>query len=282
MDKLDREEYVEQGYFYKALGERLARSEALQDVMQNLREEILSTTKLPMAIDYLRAELSHSGMMSLAMKKLSHYFTAFQTFVIASAEDERGRFDLRVALEVLRFDAEFRATEPTPVATFFYQFETLCRNRLDYDKGLGAIQQDPAFDQRWSDWLALVRKQVGLIELTDLVYVASQHYVDQAQRSGAAEFELPEQILFGAKEGKIALANRHKEPLYFFEALQRQLGYPRVPRLEKRREDPLQALGAMMRRMERMESRLKLLEDEQREGGIDLSRFYKEKKSPGS
>ncbi len=191
MEKLDREEYVEQGYFYKALGERLARSEALQDVMQNLREEILSTTKLPMAIDYLRAELSHSGMMSLAMKRLSHYFTAFQTFVIASAEDERGRFDLRVALEVLRFDAEFRATEPTPVATFFYQFETLCRNRLDYDKGLGAIQQDPAFDERWAQWLSLVRKQVGLIELTDLVYVASQHYVDQAQRSGAPEFELP-------------------------------------------------------------------------------------------
>ncbi len=150
MEKLDREEYVEQGYFYKALGERLARSEALQDVMQNLREEILSTTKLPMAIDYLRAELSHSGMMSLAMKRLSHYFTAFQTFVIASAEDERGRFDLRVALEVLRFDAEFRATEPTPVATFFYQFETLCRNRLVYDKGLGAIQQDPAVDERWA------------------------------------------------------------------------------------------------------------------------------------
>lgn len=280
MEKLIREEYVEQGYFFKALRERLARSEALQDVMENVREEILSTTKLPLAIDYLRAELSHSGMMSLAMKKLSHYFTAFQAFVVASAEDEKGRFDLRVALDVLRFDAEFRATDPTPVATFFYQFETLCRNRLDYDKGLSAILEDPTFDEGWRNWLTFVRQQIGLIELTDLVYVASQHYVEQQTRLGSSEIEMPANVLFGAKEGKIALANRRKEPLYFFEALQRQLGYPRVPRLEKQREDPLQALGAMMRRLERMESRLKFLEDEQREGGIDLAKFYKGKRPP--
>ena len=163
MEKLIREEYVEQGYFFKALRERLARSEALQDVMENVREEILSTTKLPLAIDYLRAELSHSGMMSLAMKKLSHYFTAFQAFVVASAEDEKGRFDLRVALDVLRFDAEFRATDPTPVATFFYQFETLCRNRLDYDKGLSAILEDPTFDEGWRNWLTFVRQQIAQV-----------------------------------------------------------------------------------------------------------------------
>ena len=36
--------------------------------------------------------------------------------------------------------------------------------------------------------------------------------------------------LFGEKEGKIARANRGRDPLYLFSALQRQLGYPEVPR----------------------------------------------------
>ena len=275
MQKLNREEYVEQAYFFQSLGHRLSRSEALQDILENVREEVLATTKLPMAIDFLKAEIGHSGMMSTAMTKLGHYFSAFQTFVVASAEDERGRFDLHTALEVLRYDAEFRAKDPSPVATFFYQFETLCRNRLDYVSGLDALVRDPSYDEAWQEWLILVRKQIGLIELTDLVYVSSEHYVAMQQRRGQADLDLPEHVLFGEKEGKIALANRHKEPLLFFEALQRQLDYPKVPRLERKREDPLQTLGGLMRRMERMESRLKLLEDEQRDAGIDLSKFYK-------
>ena len=37
-------------------------------------------------------------------------------------------------------------------------------------------------------------------------------------------------MLFGEKEGRIAMANRRKDPLYLFSALQRHLGYPSVPR----------------------------------------------------
>ena len=79
-------------------------------------------------------------------------------------------------------------------------------------------------------------------------------------------------MLFGEKEGKIALANRRKDPLYLFAALQRHLGYPPVPRPAPADDTP-QLIPQMMRRMERLETRIKLLEEEQK-GGIDLTRFY--------
>jgi hypothetical protein len=78
--------------------------------------------------------------------------------------------------------------------------------------------------------------------------------------------------LFGEREGRIALANRRKDPLYLFASLQRQLGYPVVPR-----PDPASAAQSLLpqlaRRVEQMELRLKLIEEEQR-GGVDLTQFY--------
>ena len=79
-------------------------------------------------------------------------------------------------------------------------------------------------------------------------------------------------MLFGEKEGKIALANRRKDPLYLFAALQRHLGYPTVPRPAPVEEIP-QLIPQLMRRVERLETRLKLMEDEHR-GGIDLSEGF--------
>src|SRR3972149_1103635 len=79
-------------------------------------------------------------------------------------------------------------------------------------------------------------------------------------------------ILFGEKEGRIALANRRKDPLYLFAALQRHLSYPSVPR--PRPEDTNRYLiPQLQQRMERIETRIKLLEEELH-GGINLSRFY--------
>ena len=54
--------------------------------------------------------------------------------------------------------------------------------------------------------------------------------------------------------------------------MQRHLGYPPVPKLEP--VDPLPSLIPQMQRaIERLESRIKLLEEEQR-GGIDITKFY--------
>ncbi len=271
MPLLDREEYVEQAHFFRTLGERLPKNQPLQEVLVQLHEEILATTKLPMALDFLLGELRHCGEMASAMRKLAHYFTPFQTYVIAEAEDERGRFDMRVAAEILRFEAEYRAAEASRVGVFLYQFEALCRNRLRYESGLDAMSQDPLYDQPWRDWLLTVRRQIGIVDFADLLYVRSEHYVNERLRR-RQEIEPGFPVLFGEKEGKIALANRRKDPLYLFAALQRHLGYPKVPRLKPVDTTP-QLIPQLMRRVERLETRIKLLEDEQ-QGGIDISQFY--------
>ena len=80
-------------------------------------------------------------------------------------------------------------------------------------------------------------------------------------------------ILFGDQEGRIALANRRKDPLFLFAALQRQLNYPKVPRPVKADPDA-ELLPRMVKMVEQLKTRVKLLEDEQRDHGIDLSQFY--------
>ena len=276
MDVLPREEYVEQAYLFKALQGRLTSNEPVQEVLVQIREEILSTTKLPMAIDFLLAEVRHVGTMSTAMKKLPHYFNQFQIFIIERAEDEYGRFDMRVAFLVLEAEAQFRADNKDPVAMFLFQMETLCRNCLDYDYGLQAIAMDPVYDGNWQRWILEVRHQLGLVELADLIYVNSQYYAVRDGKNNK-EGDRNRVILFGEKEGRIALANRKKEPHYLFSSLQRQLGYPAVPRPTKR--DPaIDLLPKLTKLVERMEVRIKLLEDEQRQSGIDLNQFMRDQK----
>ncbi len=269
---LDREEYIEQAYFFRILVERLRENVPLQELFLILQEEVLSTTKLPLAIDYLLSELKHSGCFGPAMARLGHYFSRFQTYVVTAAEDERGRFDMRVALEVLRHLAEYLAKSPSRQGVFLYQFEVLCRNRLGYDEGLDAMADDPVYDGDWSDWIRLVRRQIGIVGLAELIYVRSDHYLEQRSRHEGATVAPEKPILFAGKEGKIAIANRQKDPLLLFAALQRQLGYPQIPRPALRDSAP-ELLPQLARRMERMESRVKLLEDEQK-GGIDLREFY--------
>ncbi|MEM8679876.1 MAG: hypothetical protein AAGF97_11030, partial [Planctomycetota bacterium] len=63
---MQREEYVEQAFFFNALRERLDLQLPMQDVLAGLREEVLATTKLPLAIQFLRDELMHTGMISNA------------------------------------------------------------------------------------------------------------------------------------------------------------------------------------------------------------------------
>lgn len=269
---LDREEYIEQAYLFHALGERLQQNMATQDLLKWIKEEILATTNLPMALDYMAGELKLTGMFSPAMAKLPHYFTPFQTFVISESENARGKFDFVVALKILEREAEFRAGTPTPQAIFLYEFEALCRNRLGYDRGLEAVAGDPIFDDAWREWIGTVRRQVGLKDLADLIYVRSEQYPIDCRRQGRDDAITDKPMLFGQKEGRIALANRKKDPLLLFAALHRQLGYPEVPRLEPRDQSP-EMLPALARRMERLEARMKLLEEEQK-GGIDLARFY--------
>lgn len=270
---LDREEYVEQAYLYRTLTERLPQNLPLQECLKQVKEELLASTKLPMAVDYLRTELEHSGMLAPAMARLSHYFAPFQTFLMAEAELEKGKFDMRIALEILRFEAEYRAAGATPQGLLVFQFEVLCRNRLRYDKGFTAMSADPWYDANWRDWILVLRRQVGIVDLADLLFVRSQFYHSRREAQAGESLPPEKPILFGEKEGKIAFANRQKDPLFLFAALQRHLGYPPVPR-PKPFDDTPQVIPQLLRRTERLEQRIKLLEEEQRDGAFDITKFY--------
>ncbi len=300
---LGHEEYIEQMHFFRTLGERLASNVPAQEVLASVREEVLATTKLPLAIDFLLGELRHAGVLGPAMAQLSHYFTPFQAFVIQESENERLRFDLRVGLEILSTEAEYRAGNATPQGIFLYQFESISRNRLGYDRGLEAVAGDPAFDAAWKTWIRKLRRQIGMVDIADLIYVYSEYYwqrqggrrtnsattgsetsnLDTTPQTEVENESTPTDaeeivVLFGEREGRIALANRHKDPLFLFSSLQRQLGYPAVPR-PKPADQEQALLPQLARRLEQLEMRLKIIEDEQR-GGIDLSQFYERPPEP--
>ena len=126
-----------------------------------------------------------------------------------------------------------------------------------------------------------------MVDLADVIYVHSEYYwhgnENSARRDGSsaspdtggedAPARSERKVLFGEHaEGRIALANRKKDPLYFFASLNRQLGYPEVPRAKV--SDKEQALlPQLARRLEQLETRLKFVEEEQR-GGLDLTQFY--------
>jgi hypothetical protein len=293
---LGREEYIEQAHFFRALAERLEANIPAQEVLASVREEVLATTKLPLAIDFLLGELRHEGVLGPAMTLLPHYFTPFQAFIVQESESERLRFDLRVGLEILQREAQYRASEPSHQGLFLYQFEVLCRNRLGYDRGLEAIAKDPAFEGVWRDWIRKLRHQIGMVDIADVVYVHSEYYWQRTGKHGensgprtarlagekennerAGSASTPEKqrhapVMFGEREGRIALANRRKDPLFLFASLNRQLGYPEVPRVKA--ADKEQALlPQLARRIEQLETRLKIMEEEQR-GGLDLTKFY--------
>lgn len=271
MPLLDREEYIEQAYFFRTFHERLDENLPSQEILSSIREEILATTKLPMALDVLRSELMHKGKICEGMAHLSHYFAPFQAFVMERAEEDRSKFDQRIALQILEREAKYRADSPSPAGLFVFQFECMARNRLGYHDGIASIAADPMYDADWRDWILKARSQLGAVEFADLIYFRSESYVEERRRTAGAEYTPTAKILFGRQEGRIARANRGKDPLYLFGALQRQLGYPTVPRSKSGRD--LQLPPLIEQRFQRLEKRLQLLEAES-QGKLDLSEFY--------
>lgn len=269
---LDREEYVEQAYLFRTVRERLLDNHAAQDIFQRVGEELLSSTRLPYAVSFVASELKHTGLVANGFAKLPHYFTAFQAFVVRQAEDEKSRFPMATAFLVLEREAAYRAGTPTRPGLFVYQFETISRNRLGYLDGLEAMALDPFYDDDWKAYFDTLRKNVGEIDFCDLVYLRSELYVTEEKRRNPA-FEVPLPVIFGDKEGKIAKASRKRDPLYLFAALQRQLGYPEVPRYAVR-DAATTKLEIIEGKLRMLEMRLKLAEGELR-GNVDLSQFGK-------
>jgi hypothetical protein len=269
---LDREEYIEQVYFFRTLRERIAENVPTQTVLEQLPQELLSITRLPIAVEFLGTEIKHTGLLSSGFAKLPHYFTPFQTYVLTATEDERSRFSIDIALLILEREAQYRSAKPTPAGLFVYQFEVLSRNRLGYDEGLACMKGDAFYDDHWRVFLDLARRQIGIIDFGDLVFARSELYVREERRV-RPDYEPPAPPLFGEKEGKIARANRGRDPLYLFAALQRQLDYPEVPRARPK-DDPLTQIAQLRDKIRQLEQRLHLVESEVR-GHVDLNEFMK-------
>ena len=271
MPVLDREEYIEQAYFFKTFLERLDEDLPSQEILQSIKEEILATTKLPLALDVLRSEMMHSGRLCEGMAILGHYFTPFQTFVMRQSEEDTTKFDQRIALQILEREARYRSENSSSAGLFVYQFECISRNRLGYDKGLSAIAEDPLYNSNWREWILRTRMQLGTVEFADMIYVRSDFYLEERRKLVDPHETAQAPILFTRQEGRIAKANRGKDPLYLFGALQRQLSYPVVPRSRAARDFKLHPQLEL--RIQRLEKRLQLLESESK-GQLDLSEFY--------
>jgi hypothetical protein len=270
---LERDEYIEQAYFYRVFRERLADGYAAQEILERAHDEILSTTRLPLAVQFLGTELKHTGELGPGYRRLAHYFTPFQAFLIQQTEAEKLKFSLPTALLVLEREATYRANAPTRAGLFVYQFETLCRNRLGYDDGLRAMAGDPLYDADWAHYLGWVRQQLGAVEFADLMYLRSEVFVTE-QRKHDPDYVPARPPLFAEKEGKIARASQGRDPLYLFAALQRQLNYPEVPR-PRAKDDTNSKIAALEVKLRELEARLKLTESEVR-GQVDLTQFKPE------
>jgi hypothetical protein len=258
MPVLDREEYIEQAYFFHTFRERLLDGLPAQDILARIGEELLSTTRLPLAVSFLFTEIKGSGLMAPAMARIGHYFTPFQTHVIDQAERDVSRFAMEQALLVLEREAKFKVNNPPLPALFVFQFEALSRNRLGYTKGLAAMAADPFYTEDWQDYILTLRSRLGDVDFADLIFVRSEYFVNERKKLNP-EFVPKFPALFGEKEGKIARANRGRDPMYLFSALQRQLGYPEVPR--PRRPDELEARVLLLeQKIAQLENRLKSAE----------------------
>ncbi len=228
MPVLDREEYIEQAYFFHTFRERLMDGLASQEILARIGEELLSTTKLPFAVAFLHAEMKETGLMGPAMERINHYFTPFQAYVISQAESDASRFSMDQALLILEREAKFKADAPSLPALFVFQFEALSRNRLGYTQGLAAMAGDPLYTDDWIDYILTLRSRLGDVDFADLIFIRSEQFARERQRLNS-EFISKFPILFGEKEGKIARANRGRDPMYLFAALQRSLAIPKSP-----------------------------------------------------
>jgi hypothetical protein len=269
---LDREEYVEQTHLFHTVRERLGENLPVQEILLAAHDELLTTTRLPFAVQFLVTELKHSGLLGNGFAKLPHYYTPFQAFVVEQAETARQKFEMGTAFLVLEREAGYKATGVTPAGLFVYQLETITRNRLGYTAGLDAMALDPHYDQIWRDFVVFARRQMGVTDLGQLVYLRSELYVADVRRN-EPNYEPPVPPVFGTKEGRIGKASRGREPAYLFSALQRQLGYPEVPK-PNQRDDLKTKLDVITGKLKELEQRLRLAEGEIR-GNVDLTQFGK-------
>jgi 3',5'-cyclic AMP phosphodiesterase CpdA len=108
----------------------------------------------------------------------------------------------------------------------------------------------------------------GLSERVEFAWITGNHEESSTKAKAILDLPFVDKYRFTS-----AGANRGKDPLYLFAALQRQLNYPEVPR-PRPRDDVSAKLEAIQVRLRELDARLKLVEGELR-GQVDLSQFGK-------
>ena len=172
--RISREELIEQAYFFRAVRQRLEEGWPTQQILEQLQGELLATTRMPLAVDFMTTQLKHGGRICDSMAGLPHYFTGFQTYVVAQSEAERAKFTFAQAMLILEREAEYKADTASPAGLFVYQLETLTRNQLGYLDGMMAMESDQTYDDDWRQYITFVRSQVGLMDFSELVYIRSR------------------------------------------------------------------------------------------------------------
>ena len=260
MPVLEREEYIEQVYFFRTFRDRLIDGLPSQEILARIGEELLSTTKLPIAVSFLHIEMKGTGVMGPAHGADQSLFHA-----VPGPRRQPGRERLEpvpdgASASRARARGQVQVGGASLAALFVFQFEALARNRLGYNKGLAAMAADPLYTEDWQDYILTLRTRLGDVDFADLIFVRSEQFVRERQRLNP-DFVAKFPMLFGEKEGKIARANRGRDPMYLFAALQRQLGYPEVPRT--RRPDELDARVLLLeQKIAQLENRLKMAESD--------------------
>ena len=159
---LDREEYIEQAYFFRTLRERLATNLPAQEVLERVPrgDPLDHPAPLRHPVPGHRAEAHRAAR--LGVRPPAALLHAVPGVRGAARPRTRGCDSAcEAALLVLEREAAYRADKPTPPGLFVYQFETLSRNRLGYDDGLRCLAGDPLYDQDWRGYLEMVRQQLG-------------------------------------------------------------------------------------------------------------------------
>ena len=139
---------------------------------------------------------------------------------------------MATALLVLEREAAYRAETADPAGAVRLPVRDDRPQPARLLEGYVAIAADPFYDEEWRAYIDAVRARSAMIDFADLVYLRSELVRDRSSARRNPTYEPAVPPLFGEKEGKIARASRGRDPLYLFAALQRQLGYPEVPRLQ--------------------------------------------------
>ena len=271
---LDRDEYVEQAYFFRVFRERLADNLPAQDILTRVHEELLSSTRLPYAVQFLVAELKHSGLLANGFCETAALLHSVPG-VRRSGRPRTRRSGFRCRRPCSSWNARrsSRPRSPTKPGLFIYQFETIARNRLGYLDGTAAVAADPIYDADWRAFIGGLPRQVGDIDFADLVYLRSELY-----RAGAAARESVLRAVAAAAVRREGGEDRQGEPQPRpAVSLRRAPATTRVSRSATLLRSATTARSKWEKletKLRELETRLKLAEGELR-GNVDLSQFGK-------